>query len=82
MNTKSIGSLFVLLTVASMVFAVPGIAFADHGKATVENAQGSSTPGCEETNECFIPATVTIDEGGEVTFVNSDNAAHLSLIHI
>ena len=78
MNTKSIGSLFVLLAVASMVFAVPGIAFADHGKATVENAQGSSTPGCEETNECFIPATVTIDEGGEVTFVNSDNAAHTS----
>ena len=35
MNTKSIGSLFVLLAVASMVFAVHGIAFADHGKATV-----------------------------------------------
>ena len=78
MNTKSIGSLFVLLAVASMVFAVPGIAFADHATATVENAAGSSTPGCEETNECFIPATVTIDEGGEVTFVNSDNAAHTS----
>ena len=70
MNTKSIGSLFVLLTVASMVFAVPGIAFADHATATVENAQGSSTPGCEETNECFIPATVTIDEGGELSLIH------------
>jgi plastocyanin len=54
------------------LFAVPG-AFAD---ATVENAVGSATPGCEETNECFIPHTVTIGVGETVTWENTDNAAH------
>ena len=52
-------------------------AFAEHSmNATVENAQGSSTPGCEP--DCFIPATVTIGVGGMVTFANSDTAAHTS----
>ena len=43
---------------------------------TVENAMGSSTPGCEP--DCFIPATVTIGVGGMVTFANNDSAAHTS----
>ena len=54
------------------LFAVPQ-AFAD---ATVENAAGSATPGCEETDECFIPHTVTIGVGETVTWENTDNAAH------
>ena len=33
-------------------------------------------PGCEVTNECFIPADVTVDVGGEVTWTNDDTAAH------
>ena len=54
-------------------------AFAEHSMhAVVENGIGSSTPGCEDTNECFLPATVTIGVGGSVEFVNSDNAAHTS----
>ena len=45
--------------------------------AVVSNPAGSSVPGCEETDEgCFIPSTVTIDVGGEVTWVNDDAAAH------
>ena len=43
---------------------------------TVENAMGSSTPGCEP--DCFLPSTVTIGVGGMVTFVNNDSAAHTS----
>ena len=43
---------------------------------TVENAAGSSTPGCEP--DCFIPATLTISPGDTVTFANNDNAAHTS----
>ena len=54
------------------LFAVPG-AFAD---ATVENAQGSATPGCEATDDCFIPSTVTIGVGETVTWDNTDQAAH------
>ena len=45
--------------------------------ARVVIAEGSAIPGCEETDEgCFIPSTVTIDVGGEVTWVNDDGAAH------
>jgi len=44
--------------------------------ATVENAAGSSTPGCEP--DCFLPSTVTIAAGGMITFANNDSAAHTS----
>ena len=75
MKTKTIGSLFVLFAIASMAAAAPS-AYGDHAKAVVENAAGSSTPGCEP--DCFIPATVKIDAGGEVIFKNNDTAAHTS----
>ena len=52
------------------VFAVPG-AFAD---ATVTNAPGSSTPGCEPN--CFIPSTITVSAGQGITWHNDDTAAH------
>ena len=56
--------------------AVPS-AFAEHSmNATVENADGSSVPGCEP--DCFIPATITINPGEQVTFNNNDSAAHTS----
>ncbi len=37
---------------------------------------GSSTPGCETTNECFNPNTVTIPIGTTITWTNDDTAAH------
>ena len=39
---------------------------------------GSGTPGCEETNECYIPAEITISVGATVIWENTDNAAHLA----
>ena len=57
------------------LFVVPQ-AFADHASVTATNAPGSATPGCEETDNCFIPSTVTIDVGSEVIWENTDNAAH------
>ena len=77
MNNKTVSSLFVLFAIVSIgMTAAPG-AFAEHSmNATVENAAGSSTPGCEP--DCFIPATVTIGVGGMVTFANNDSAAHTS----
>ena len=68
-------SIFVIFAIG--LYAAPD-AFAAPGDAYVENAQGSSTPGCEETNECFIPSTVTIRVGGVVEFANYDSAAHTS----
>jgi len=43
---------------------------------TVLNAVGSSTPGCEETDRCFIPSTVKIDAGTTVTWKNPDSTHH------
>jgi len=75
MKTIAIGSLFVLLAIVTGVTAV-NPAFADHATASVDVAVGSSVPGCEATNECYIPYEVTVDVGGEVTWDNIDSAAH------
>ena len=76
---KSIYLAFSLFTIFSLIAVAPS-AFAAHGEggmsATVENAAGSSTPGCEP--DCFIPSTVVITVGGTVTWDNTDNAAHTS----
>jgi len=76
---KSIYSIFVLLAVFSIITITPS-AFAAHGEggmsATVENAAGSSSPGCEP--DCFIPSTVVITVGGTVTWENTDTMAHTS----
>jgi plastocyanin len=37
---------------------------------------GTSVPGCEETNKCFIPASVSIKVGDTVVWSNDDSAAH------
>ena len=59
------------------LFAVPQ-AFADHDEVTIQNAAGSSTPGCEDTADgCFIPSVVTLSKADtEVTWDNTDTAAH------
>jgi len=48
------------------------------GPVTVEVSlpSGTSVPGCEETNECYIPATVSINAGDTVSWSNDDSAAH------
>ena len=72
---KKMYTLFGLLAIFSMIAVAPP-AFADHASVTVTNAPGSATPGCEATDDCFIPSTVTIDVGSEVIWENTDNAAH------
>jgi len=69
-NTKQIIISSLLVVFAIGLFAVPQ-AFAD---VTIENAAGSSTPGCEP--ECFIPDPVTVAVGETVTWLNTDTAAH------
>ena len=36
----------------------------------------SGVPGCDETNECFIPYEVSIGVGDELSWYNDDTAAH------
>jgi plastocyanin len=43
---------------------------------TVSIPAGSSVPGCDQTNQCFIPADITIGVGETVTWSNDDTAAH------
>jgi len=37
---------------------------------------GTSIPGCEETNLCYDPSSLTIFVGGEIIWKNNDNSAH------
>lgn len=48
------------------------------GPQTVEVSipSGTSVPGCEETNACYIPERVTINAGDTVSWSNDDTAAH------
>ena len=72
MKTLTIATVFTIL--AAGVFAQP--AFADHSEAIVDMPAGSAFAGCEATDTCFIPSSVTIDVGGEVTWTNSDTLPH------
>jgi len=54
----------------------PACVGCENDSVVVSIPEGSGVPGCEETNECYIPATVTIGVGGTVTWSNDDTAAH------
>lgn len=74
MNTNALSSFFVLLAIVAGLSAAIPSAFA--AEIVVQNALGSSVPGCEETNECFLPYELTINIGDTVTWNNDDTAAH------
>ncbi|MDH3277060.1 MAG: PEFG-CTERM sorting domain-containing protein [Nitrosopumilus sp.] len=61
----------IMIVFATIIFIPP--AFAD---ANVSAPQGTSVPGCETTNECYIPFEVTVNVGDTVTWSNDDTAAH------
>ena len=42
----------------------------------VTMAQGSGIPGCETTNQCYLPYQVEIYSGEPVVWINADSAAH------
>jgi len=37
---------------------------------------GTAVPGCEETNDCYLPQDVSINAGDTVIWANTDTAAH------
>jgi len=45
-------------------------------RVEVSTPAGTSVPGCEETNKCFIPSSVSIMKGDTVVWSNDDTAAH------
>ena len=44
--------------------------------AIVSVPAGSAVPGCEETDECYLPFEVNVAIGGTVSWINDDSAAH------
>ncbi|MDH3488510.1 MAG: PEFG-CTERM sorting domain-containing protein [Nitrosopumilus sp.] len=64
---------FLLLTITTMIISVPA-AFAE--EIIVSLPAGSGAPGCDETNECYIPYKVTVHPGDRVVWSNDDTAAH------
>jgi len=72
---KIICSLFVLLTVFSIIAITPS-AFADHSKVDINMVVGSDTPGCETNNMCYMPYNAALDPGGEAMWHNVDTMAH------
>ena len=75
MKTKAISSFFVLFAIAAGIIAMTPAAFANL-EVTITPVADSKDPGCEQTNECYTPNTVTVDVGGKVIMINTDNAAH------
>ena len=72
MRILTISAIFALLAVGALTLP----AFADHDEVTVDTPEGAQVNGCQDTDTCFIPSTVTIDIGGVVIWTNSDTAAH------
>lgn len=72
LHSKTTFPVLGIFAIALMI-SVPQ-AFAENVSVSVP--QGTSVPGCEATNECFIPHEVTIQIGDEVTWSNDDTAAH------
>jgi len=66
---------FSLLAIFSLIVVAPP-AFADHSKVDINMAVGSSVPGCETNNMCYMPYNAALDPGGEATWHNIDTAAH------
>ncbi|HXV50916.1 MAG TPA: plastocyanin/azurin family copper-binding protein [Nitrosopumilaceae archaeon] len=76
MKVITTSTIFVFLAVVASIVATVPTAFADHEKAEVSITEGAWQFGdpapCEAAQNCFEPATVTIDVGGEVTWTNKD----------
>jgi len=56
-----------------MAISVPSV-FAE--EVIVSLPAGTAAPGCDETNECYIPYNVTVNPGDKVIWSNDDTAAH------
>jgi len=64
---------FFLFFAISSIVAITPLAYAE---TTIIIPVGSGNLGCNETNECYIPFTVTVGVGEKVTWINNDAALH------
>ncbi|MFQ5439866.1 MAG: PEFG-CTERM sorting domain-containing protein [Nitrosopumilaceae archaeon] len=71
-QSKTAFSLMALFTIAMTM----GMQSAFAETVSVSTPQGTSVPGCETTNECYLPNEITVNVGDEVVWSNDDTAAH------
>lgn len=66
--------LFICAFAVMVMATVSPSAFA--AGVMVHSQPGTSIPGCENTNMCFMPYQASIPVGATIVFMNIDNAAH------
>ncbi len=55
----------------------PSSSYSPPSSATLVSVPaGASAPGCEMTDECYVPAAIFVKTGQTVTWTNNDKAAH------
>ena len=62
----------------TMIIEEPVVETSQVSAEIVSIPEGSGAPGCEETDECYIPSTLNISAGTTVVWENNDAAAHLA----
>lgn len=75
MNKSTFG---IIVLSISLLISATGLESAYAAEVKIENGRGSSEPGCELTNLCFIPAVSTAHVGDKIIFLNGDDAPHTS----
>ena len=75
MEKLTLGLIILSISLTTVGFGF-GSAFSEEIK--IENGRGSSEPGCELTNLCFIPATAIAHVGDKIIFLNGDDSPHTS----
>ncbi len=77
MKSKTIGSLFVVLTLVVGIMAFAPSAFASNAAVTIaEGSSASANAACVAADDCFTPNPVNVAPGDTVTWKNTDTASH------
>jgi len=77
-TTKTTMTFFSILAIITtgLLIGTTAIVPSVFAETMVSLPVGSSAPGCETTNECYIPYEASIGVGHTVTWSNDDTAAH------
>ena len=67
-KTILFGIITIMVTITTLILPV----YAE----TIRIQTGSYNPGCQETNECFIPHYIEISKESSVMWINGDSVAH------
>ena len=71
--TQNMPLLLLMIITSFLIISIPT---AHAEQIIISVPSNSATPGCEETNQCYIPYKIMIHPGDEVVWSNDDIAAH------